>query len=107
MLDELSTQLFEAENLNPVWPNELLELSKDTEYDSVLFKKANDFLEVELKFHDEGQEIILEYVFDEEDLLQYAYLSEHGTKSTVFDRQLLISDIRRKIKKNLAMQKVA
>lgn len=107
MLDELSTQLFEAENLNPVWPNELLELSKDTEYDSVLFKKVNDFLEVELKFHDEGQEITLEYVFDTEDLLQYAYLMENGTKSTVFNRKVLISDIQRKIKKNSTMTKVA
>lgn len=97
MLDELRKELWETMYLNPVWPDELLETAKEPGYQSIEFKSVNKGLEVELTFIDEGVLVTAIYNFDKDDLLQEAHLIENGTRSIIYHRNDLISEIMAKI----------
>lgn len=93
MLKKLREELWEAKYLNPVWPSDLLENSRDPNYKSINFKPTETGLEVTLLFKDNGELISAVYIFNNEDYLQKLYMIEPTGKSLIYDRELEIQRI--------------
>jgi hypothetical protein len=93
MLEILRRKLWETIYLNPVYPHELLENTKDPDYLSVNFKPAINGVNVFITFIDEGQSVDAVYYFDEKDYLQSAVIIESGREATIYNRKEEIASL--------------
>jgi hypothetical protein len=93
VLEKLRQKLWETIYLNPVWPHELIENTKDPDYLSVNYKTGNIGIEVELIFKDNEEIVTSIYYFDSNDFLQKAVMIESEKESIFYSRQDEISSL--------------
>ncbi|MFB5678217.1 hypothetical protein ACE3NQ_16450 [Paenibacillus terreus] len=90
--------LYDLEHGHILFPSELIENAKLSNYEYVNFHKSLDGLNVECLCHlDDGSKVLFTYYFDFEDKLM-RLISDDGVYTEVlFDRKLEIQKLREKL----------